>query len=443
MQNRTFIELFSALRRAGSSTLLREMPEQFFLTKEEKSAYDWLCAYVNEYRAFPSPRTVLDELHLQTIATKEPVEFYVEKARKRALYSLMVPFLSTMQEAMEDLQPDVAVEAARDVLRLYNNISRKDSGVVSLDTAVDELLADYADAKENKGMRGITTGCDYLDQITGGWQNSDLISVVGRPGRGKTFILLNYAYHAWRAGKSVLFVSMEMSALQLIRRFAGIHLGLNPDFVRKGMLSTYMDGRFEHDVRSMVESGIPLHIVVGNFRKSVDMIKALADELVPDIIFADASYLLQPEKKRQGNTGRRETVSDVVEELKMLAVHINRPVIQSVQFNRQAEKSFVKPNASATARPDRINPLAHLNLSQIGETDVVGQASSIVLGMEKDFSDNTETKRVIGFLKGREGETGWWKINYRFSPVDFSMIHPSDDNNGEEIDREIDLDWMA
>lgn len=445
----TGIELLSALRRAGSTMILSEIPESYFSEGEERNAFLWLKEYVKEYSAFPSPLTVREEVDIQTIATKEPVEYYIEKARKRALYTAMVQQVDALQESLQDMNPDEAINIARQMVSTSNLLSRRQSGIVTAEQAVQELLLDYQAAKENRGLRGITTGCPWLDLKTGGWQSSDLISIVGRPSRGKTYVMLKYAHAAWMARKSVLFVSMEMSALQLMRRWVGIHSGINPDFIRKGAISSRNESYVLSSMDSIVQHGVPLNIVVGNFRKSVDMIRSLCDEYVPDIVFVDASYLLQPEKKRQGNSGRREVVSDVIEELKMLGTYIDRPIIQSVQFNRQAERIVKKTEKEE--KEEAKNPIAHLNLSKIGETDVIGQASSIVIGLEKSLPPNENTRRVLGFLKGREGEMGWWEMNYKFNPVNFSTIitkqmsdEPDQDYDESDMgDDSQNLEWVA
>jgi replicative DNA helicase len=270
-----------------------------------------------------------------------------------------------------------------------------------------------------------------LDAATDGWQNGDLITLVGRPGRGKTFLLLKQAHAAWNAGKSVLFVSMEMTDLQIARRFVGLHTGYNPNFLKLGQLSSDIVPRLHQQVDEM-KRGAPFTMVAGNFKKSVESVRGLAEQLCPDIIYVDASYLLSPEKKRQGSSGRRESVSDVVEELASLAKSFNRPVVQTVQFNRNAERSRVRGDDEDSDK----NPLSHLSLAKIGETDVIGQTSSVVLGIELGDRPHEATQRYLGILKGREGEQGHWKINYRFSPVDLSIITETEEQT-------IDVDVMV
>src|SRR5690606_36928303 len=50
---------------------------------------------------------------------------------------------------------------------------------------------------------GITTGLPELDEILGGWHNSDLTLIGGRPAMGKTAFLLGVAEAAAETGRHV------------------------------------------------------------------------------------------------------------------------------------------------------------------------------------------------------------------------------------------------
>lgn len=65
---------------------------------------------------------------------------------------------------------------------------------------------------------GIKTGLSWLDKITGGFKPSQLIVVGARPGMGKTALGLTISANAAKAGKQVLFFSLEMSKEDLLQR---------------------------------------------------------------------------------------------------------------------------------------------------------------------------------------------------------------------------------
>lgn len=231
-----------------------------------------------------------------------------------------------------------------------------------------------------------------------------------------TYKLLKFASTAHAAGYSVLFLSMEMVVLSLARRYFGIMSGIDPNFLRRGNLSTRSEREMRRQLAQYSENEVPFWWLAGNFKKTVPALKAAIYECEPDLIIADASYLLTPEKTGKVSS-RREAIADVIEQLGGITKEFDRPLIQSVQFNRQANKPKRDEDDEA-----RHNPVAHLTLEKIGETDTIGQSSAIVLGLEKGDPPHEDDERYCGIMKGREGEQGWYKYHYKFRPVNFDYI---------------------
>jgi replicative DNA helicase len=69
-------------------------------------------------------------------------------------------------------------------------------------------------------LTGVTTGYPDLDDITSGFQRSDMIIVAGRPGMGKTSLAINMMEAvALSARQPVVFFSLEMGAEAVVQRF--------------------------------------------------------------------------------------------------------------------------------------------------------------------------------------------------------------------------------
>jgi len=87
---------------------------------------------------------------------------------------------------------DVIQEAERILFDIAQKNMKKDY------TSVDPLIEEatrimQASAGNNSGVTGISTGYYRLDDITSGWQNSDLVIIAGRPAMGKTAFALSMA----------------------------------------------------------------------------------------------------------------------------------------------------------------------------------------------------------------------------------------------------------
>ena len=94
-------------------------------------------------------------------------------------------------------------------------------------------------AKSKSNITGLSTGFVTLDNMTSGWQDSDLVVVAGRPSMGKTAFAMNMVEYAVTNGLgSVLVFSLEMPANQLIIRLLSSIGKIDQHRLRTGKLSS-------------------------------------------------------------------------------------------------------------------------------------------------------------------------------------------------------------
>ena len=103
--------------------------------------------------------------------------------------------------------------------------------------AIDEL-----EAKKSRkdGITGVPSGFIDLDNITSGWQKSDLVIIAGRPSMGKTALVLSMMRNASiDHNMPVAIFSLEMSSLQIVNRLISSEAELDSDKIKKGNLKDY------------------------------------------------------------------------------------------------------------------------------------------------------------------------------------------------------------
>lgn len=416
------VKLLSSLRKTKSKSSLFGIPQEFF-KEEELGAFSWLQEFVEQHKQWPTPETFRRETGITTVVTNEPLPYYIDDSRKKALWqSLMEPF-GEMRGCMEDKRPDEAVAIARQILSLSASLSTiSHAGLTTLASSMSLVGEDYRIAKATAGLRGIDTGFPYLNEATDGFQPANLYTVVARTGIGKTWKLLRMAKAARDAGNTVLFLSAEMGVLQVARRFFGLETRINPNFIRSGRLSTRVEEEMQGQLAAFDnDEGPPFYWLAGNFKKTVPALHIAAHETQADIIFADASYLLKGSDRTKFNA-RHELLNDVMEGVHSISTEVDRPLVQSVQFNRQATKPKRGEEDAGEGDAARYNPVAHLDLTKIGGTDTIGQISALVVGLALGDPPHERDRRYAGLLKGREGEFGWYEYNYQFAPVNFDQI---------------------
>ena len=129
--------------------------------------------------------------------------------------------------------------------------------------------------------------------------------------------------------------------------------------------------------------------------------------------------------RRGGYVSKWEAISEVVRELKSLAINRDIPIVASVQFNRNQKNKGNK----------------ELDLGDIAGSDSIPQDASIVLGIQKGNAPFEEVTRVVEVMKNREGMTPKMATAFTFAPVDFSEIPLVEE--GDEADDTYDTSWMS
>ena len=96
-----------------------------------------------------------------------------------------------------------------------------------------ELIDKYSRGE----VRGVSSGYPDLDEMTAGFQSSDLIILAGRPSMGKTALALNFIANAAIAHqKCVAIFSLEMGKEQLVQRLLCKEAKVSLQLMRTGKL---------------------------------------------------------------------------------------------------------------------------------------------------------------------------------------------------------------
>ena len=422
-----FIEFVSSAAKYNQKAAFLGVTSES-LNPDETSCLEKTQSFVRAFNRFPSEKWFSEECELPLADTKDPFDYYKDRLYKRAVYKVLAPVIQEASVALRDRDPLAAADLIGKALDKQRDIfkSTQLGGWQTTSELVGSLVEEYSKNKLGSGVRGVPTGWEFVDGVMGGHQKGDLNTIAARPGTGKTYILLKMAYSAWKADFKVLFVSMEMAKAAIIKRLVGISTSNNPEHFKKREVSNMF-----LDFISKGELTLNGSFVIadsGDIRGTAALDSAI-EMLQPDIVFVDSSYLMTPQRKQGSNAGRRDIIAAVAEDLKAIAVKRNIPVVQSMQLNRQTKIKQTKEDG---------DPLSKMGLENIAEADVIGQLSSVVIGLGKP-SESTEEVRYMRFLKGREGEQGTCKIKYEFNPVNFDFIEVVGDFDGLTNDQENDI----
>jgi hypothetical protein len=287
-------------------------------------------------------------------------------------------------------------------------------------TGIDDILHQAmvridARLKNEHTIGGVETGFTDLDHITGGLHESELVILAARPSMGKTALALNIAeYAALTCGVTTLFVSLEMSALELADRLLCSCAEINGHRLRNGTISN-------EDRRRLVEKAAELSraplFVDDSPSRTMTEIAATARRLKRKsklgLIVIDYLQLIEPDNQKDP---RQEQVARIARRLKGMARELKVPVMCLAQLNRQAEVS--KEN-----RP---------RLSHLRESGAIEQDADVVMFVHREeyYQTNEEDRsRVSGqadimVAKQRNGPTGDIKLVWRHEFTRFANAAP-------------------
>ena len=191
-------------------------------------------------------------------------------------------------------------------------------------------------AAQPDGITGVAT-FRVLDDVTAGYQDTDLIIIAARPAMGKTSFALSCAkviaidHHIPTA-----FFSLEMSAVQLTNRMISNVCKISGKHILSGQLDRGEWDQLDKSMNLMIDA--PLYIDetpalrVNDFRVRA---KRLVREKGVKIIFIDYLQLMHADGRF---ATREQEVSEISKSLKKTAKELNIPIIALAQLNRAVEK---------------------------------------------------------------------------------------------------------
>ena len=279
----------------------------------------------------------------------------------------------------------------RDVLQAACEASTATQDVSEESSLEDEFLAYLG---RRGGAAVMSTGIAGLDKALDGGVHAGLTVLGAVSSMGKTSLMLQMADTLAAAGRNVLFITIEMSRMELIAKSA----------VRGTMerARTLLDGKLpEEKVRSLIsayrkKTGGRVEL----WEPDAPLTPAFLDEKVSafceqhenSVLFLDYLQLVAP--ARAGMT-EKQTADAAVAMLKQLARRYDMPVIAASSLNREAY------------RPGSAEP----GMSAFKESGSVEYSADLLLVLKYRTDADKEIKTgprhlVLTILKNRFGATG-------------------------------------
>ncbi len=283
-----------------------------------------------------------------------------------------------------------------------------------LDKALHEAF-ERLDAlhKSDGTMRGIPSGFYDLDNMTAGFQKSDLIILGARPSLGKSTLALDIARNAAKAsGLPVGIFTLEMSKDQVVDRLIASEAGINLWKLRTGHLSAEGDGNDFERIQTALNNLAQSNIFIDDASSpTVLQIRAMGRRLQAErglgMLIVDYLQLMQPSRAYDSPV---QQITEISRNLKGLARELNIPVIALSQLSRNSEnRTDQKPK-----------------LSDLRDSGSLEQDADMVLFIYREdrVKKESEKKNIAEIIiaKHRNGPVGSIELYFDEDTVSFKNL---------------------
>lgn len=266
----------------------------------------------------------------------------------------------------------------------------------SISEAIDETLR-----ASNGEIFSVPTGYIDLDELLdGGMYAPDLHIVAGRPGQGKTSLLLSLAKNAAEARKRTALFTLEMANKEVSLRLMAMESGVSFGKMRQGKLTQQEWEAFYAAADKLASKADPYPIVMNDLPAIT--ISGIRRELTRmgkvDLVMVDYLQLAGADGRYDS---RVREVTEVSSGLKAIAKEFNVPVLAAAQLSRAVEQ-----------RADK-KPF----LSDLRESGSIEQDADIVAFLYRPHEDDPQpeirNQTQVIVAKHRNGRVGYVDLIFR------------------------------
>ena len=322
---------------------------------------------------------------------------YVKKLYEKYLMRRVVEETSRIQTS--------AINSGEDTYDCIVNAHTLFSELIELNPTkeketIDALLNDAVQDIQNKDINLVKTGYESIDKFAGGLTRGEITIIGGRPGHGKTTMMVNMLASLIGKGYKVALFNRELPNIEVIKKLICLESQkLSYSLIRQGIHSKDSLNQLQM-VREIIkkkynEEKFLMFDDIRDFAKTSAEVKRFK----PDVIMDDYIQLVSPDSKIPE---RRLQLERLVNDYKWLAKQMRCSVVLASQLNRAIESRH------KAGRPQ---------LSDLAESGAIEQIAENVFFVYYDYKINGEDgkgKNVITFVakKVRYGETGESDMGY-------------------------------
>jgi replicative DNA helicase len=361
----------------------RGIRDDLFADEECQDMFRYLRGHLREYGVPPSLAAVKeDKPDFEWEHLSDPLDWVIDKFVNNAKRRLANDLIPELADACDDSERSKNIdieflEVARKLAQLVP--SRKLDRFSDMERRID----DYEKRAREDEPLGIQFGFPTLDALTGGIQSHEFVTVLGFSGLGKSTLLWNLAFNCWAQGKTPLYISLEMEAGTLLRKFDAMAAELDYYALKHLKLDDEAIKNWRKKAAEIKESVADIPIIDSIRHCTPDHIFAETVRHKPDLVVVDYLSLMRSSSVSRG-VSIWQSLTEITQDLKQNARTLKIPILAAAQSNRSGSKDGAE-------------------LDNVGYSISVVQDSDIIIGLHADDEMKEQNLMEIRLRKNRDG----------------------------------------
>lgn len=359
-------------------------------------------------------------------------EYYARVISQKYIQRELIRISSqTASRAFDDSNDvfELLKTAENDLFEISEGNLRK--SVDTMSTLLLQAIKQIEGARQQKGgVRGVPSGFRGLDEVTSGFQPSDMVVLAARPGMGKTAFVLSLARNAAvDHNKPLAIFSLEMSSVQLVNRLIAAESEISAKKLKVGNLEPHEWEQLQTKVKRLEDAPIFIDDTPG---LSILELRAKCRKMQAkyglEMVIIDYLQLMSSGVSSKGN--REQEISFISRSIKAIAKELNVPIIALSQLSRTVENR------------DGKRPI----LSDLRESGAIEQDADMVMFIyrpeyydltEDEEGNSTRGRAEVIIAKHRNGSLQTVPLRFighlaKFSNLEAESASPMDQMHYDE-----------
>ena len=380
---------------------------EYFSDGDHKYAFEQIKSYIETYnntptieamsvafdRATEEQRSLLKTIFEYEQETQE-LQWLVDETEKfckdKAVFNAVLEGIQIIDGKSRDKTPDALPEMLTEALQ------------VGFDTNVGHDFIEDADKRfdfYNRLEEKVPFDLDLFNKITeGGLSNKTLNIALAGTGVGKSLFMCHMASANIAAGKSVLYITLEMAEERIAERIDANLMNI-PIMDLKDLSKPMYQDRIQtlkdkYEGRLIVKEYPTASAHSGHFKALINELK-LKRSFFPDIIFIDYLNICSSSRFRPGSSANSYTIiKSIAEELRGLAVEQDVPIFSATQTTRGGYNSS-DVDLTDTSESFGLPATADLMFAIISTEELENMGQFMIKQLKNRYADPTRNKRFM------------------------------------------------